>query len=105
MKNIKDKKIAIVGGGPGGLTLARILQMHGADVTVYERDISKDARAQGATLDLHHDSGLKALREAGLMDAFKANYRPRADKLRIVDKHGNIMMEDNDKECGQEERF
>ena len=32
---IDNKKIAIVGGGPGGLTLARLLQKNGADVTVY----------------------------------------------------------------------
>jgi len=35
MKAIKDKEIAIIGGGPGGLTLARLLQMNGADVKVY----------------------------------------------------------------------
>ena len=69
MNNIEDKNIAIVGAGPGGLTLARLLQMNGADVKVYERDINKDARAKGATLDLHEESGLKALQEAGLMEA------------------------------------
>ena len=105
MNNIKNKKIAIVGGGPGGLTLARILQMRNADVTVYERDPHKDARAQGATLDLHHESGLRALAEAGLMEAFKANYRPGADKTRIVDKHGNIVMEDNHKDEGPVEAY
>src|SRR5262245_25157216 len=105
MSTVKNKKIAIVGGGPGGLTLARILQMKNANVTVYERDPGKDARAQGATLDLHYDSGLKALREAGLMDAFKANYRPGADRLSIIDKHANVLMEDNEKETSAEERF
>ncbi|PWV51800.1 NAD(P)/FAD-dependent oxidoreductase [Chitinophaga sp. S165] len=105
MSTIKNKKIAIVGGGPGGLTLARILQMKDADVKVYERDPGKDARAQGATLDLHYDSGLRALREAGLMDAFKANYRPGADRLSIVDKHANVLMEDDEKETGAQERF
>lgn len=100
MSILKNKKIAIVGGGPGGLTLARILQMRNADVKVYERDPGKDARAQGATLDLHYESGLKALREAGLIEAFKANYRPGADKLRVTDKHANIIMEDEDREYG-----
>jgi len=94
MKLLRDKKIAIVGGGPGGLTLARLLQMNGANVKVYERDEHKDARAKGATLDLHEESGLKALREAGLMDAFNVNYRPGADKLRIVDQNGNIRFDD-----------
>jgi 2-polyprenyl-6-methoxyphenol hydroxylase-like FAD-dependent oxidoreductase len=98
MSTIKNKKIAIVGGGPGGLTLARLLQMNGADVKVYERDINKDARMQGATLDLHEESGLKALREAGLMEAFNANYRPGADKVRIIDKHAHILFDDHKSE-------
>jgi len=94
-KLIKDKEIAIVGGGPGGLTLARLLQMNGADVKVYERDADRNSRAQGATLDLHEESGLAALREADLMNEFWANYRPGADKVRIVDKSGHIVMEDS----------
>jgi 2-polyprenyl-6-methoxyphenol hydroxylase-like FAD-dependent oxidoreductase len=95
MNLLKNKTIAIVGGGPGGLTLARLLQMKGAAVTVYERDRNKDARMPGATLDLHEESGLKALQEAGLMDAFRANYRPGADKLRLVDRHANILFDDD----------
>lgn len=94
MSTIKNKKIAIVGGGPGGLTLARLLQMNGAEVKVYERDLHKDARAKGATLDLHDESGLRALREAGLMEAFMANYRPGADRMSIMDKNANIVMEE-----------
>lgn len=101
MNMIKNKTIAIVGGGPGGLTLARLLQTKGATVKVYERDIHKEVRVQGATLDLHDDSGLKAIREAGLMDAFKANYRPGADKMRIVDKHAAILL-DEDINAGNE---
>src|ERR1700748_3007663 len=95
MNNIEDKNIAIIGGGPGGLTLARLLQMNGADVKVYERDVNRYVRVQGATLDLHDESGLKALRKAGLMDDFKANYRPGADRMRITDKSANIVFEDS----------
>ncbi len=95
MNLIKNIQIAIVGCGPGGLTLARLLQTKGASVKVYERDHNSDARAKGATLDLHDESGLKAIREAGLMAEFMANYRPGADHLRIVNKNGNIVIEDN----------
>jgi 2-polyprenyl-6-methoxyphenol hydroxylase-like FAD-dependent oxidoreductase len=95
MNNIQDKKIAIVGGGPGGLTLARLLQMNGADVNVYERDEHANARPKGATLDLHDESGLRALREAGLMDEFNANYRPGADLMHLMDMHGNSILEEN----------
>jgi len=95
MNAIQNKKIAIVGAGPGGLTLARLLQMNGADVKVYERDIDKDARPKGATLDLHEESGLAALHEAGLMEAFMANYRPGADRMRVMDRHANIIHDDS----------
>jgi 2-polyprenyl-6-methoxyphenol hydroxylase-like FAD-dependent oxidoreductase len=96
MNNIKNKKIAIIGAGPGGLTLARLLQMDGFNVNVYERDTDENARPKGATLDLHEESGLAALQEAKLMDAFMENYRPGADRTRIVDQHGHIVFEDND---------
>lgn len=95
---LQNKKIAIVGGGPGGLTLARLLQLKGADVTVYERDFSQDARVQGAIVDLHFDSGLKVIEAAGLMDAFKASYMPDADKYRMVDKDGNICIDEHNSE-------
>lgn len=95
MNIIKNKKIAIVGGGPGGLTLARLLQKKGAEVKVYERDVNKHVRVQGATLDLHEESGLAALDAAGLMEAFKANYRPGADKMRITDKNAHIRLDES----------
>lgn len=101
MNTIKNKTIAIVGGGPGGLTLARLLQMNGVTVKVYERDTHKDARPKGATLDLHYESGLRALREAGLMDAFNVNYRPGADRLHIFDKDAKLVLADNSDKPGE----
>ncbi len=92
---IANKRIAIIGGGPGGLTLARLLQMNGADVTVYERDRNRHGRVQGATLDLHHDSGLKALRAAGLMEQFAAAYRPGAERMRIAGKDGTVVLDEH----------
>lgn len=90
------KKIAIVGGGPGGLTLARLLQVKGyTSVKVYERDMNKEARVQGATLDLHEESGLAALQEGLLMEPFIANYRPGADKIRIMNKDGHIIADEH----------
>jgi 2-polyprenyl-6-methoxyphenol hydroxylase-like FAD-dependent oxidoreductase len=85
-----NKKIAIIGGGPGGLTLARLLQLKGITVNVYERDINSSARVQGAIVDLHYESGLKVIEKAGLMDAFKAHYMKGANQYRIVDKHATI---------------
>lgn len=93
---LNHKQIAIIGGGPGGLTLARLLQRKGLDVKVYERDKDGSVRQQGATLDLHYDSGLKALRECGLMEEFIKNYRPGADRLTITDKNAVVHFAEAD---------
>ena len=92
---LQNKEIAIIGGGPGGLTLARLLQLKGVNVKVYERDFGKEARVQGAIVDLHFESGLKVMEAADLMDAFKANYMPGADKFRMVDKDAKILMDEH----------
>ncbi len=92
---IQDKKIAIIGGGPGGLTLARLLQLKAANVKVYERDVNATVRIQGGALDLHTESGLAALAKAGLMDEFKINYRPGADLFRIVDSQAIIHADEH----------
>lgn len=89
---IKNKKIAIIGGGPVGLTTARILQINGADVTVYERDINAQARTSGGTLDIHSDSGQKAIQKADLMDVFYKYARPTGEKM--ADMHGNITSDE-----------
>ncbi len=91
MSALEGKKIAVVGGGPGGLTLARLLQQMNAQVSVYERDQSRSARVQGSALDLHEDSGLAALEAAGLIDAFWASHRPDLDRLRLTDADGRIL--------------
>ncbi|WP_375437324.1 FAD-dependent oxidoreductase [uncultured Hymenobacter sp.] len=92
---LQNMQIAIVGGGPGGLALARLLQLRGTSVHVYERDCHRHVRVQGATLDLHHDSGLAALHQAGLLAAFQAAYRPGADRLRVTDQHATLVLDDH----------
>lgn len=100
---LKNKQIAIIGGGPGGLTLAKLLQLQGVEVKVYERDDNKDARVQGSPLDLHDESGLAALKKAGLLDAFKANFMRGADKTLIMDAETKVFF--NDHEHKVEENF
>lgn len=90
---LANKRIAIVGGGPSGLTLARLLQMNGGNVTLYELDASPTARDQGGELDLHEDSGQIAIRRAGLMEQFAKVSRPEAQVSRVYDKHGGLHME------------
>ncbi|KAM5543497.1 hypothetical protein V8D89_002748 [Ganoderma adspersum] len=85
-------RIAIIGGGPAGLTLLITLHRRGIPATVYEREPSIDSRAHlGGMLDLGHDSGQRALRENGLGEIFAQNSRPEADAFRICDPEGNIL--------------
>lgn len=95
---LENKQVAIIGGGPGGLTLARLLQQQGVHVKVYERDTDQYVRQQGATLDLHFESGLKALEEAGLMEEFKKNFRPGAEWVTITDNNAVTHYTERDNE-------
>jgi len=93
---LNDRQIAIVGGGPAGLTLARLLQQEGLQVKLYERDVNKDARVQGSPLDMHEGSGLAAIEKAGLMKDFKKTFRPGADRKIIADKRASILFSDHE---------
>lgn len=83
--------IAIVGAGPGGTTLARLLLDAGFSVCVYERDASVDARPQGGSLDLRPDSGQRAIDKADLGAAFKGLSREEAKAFRMVSSAGEEM--------------
>ena len=87
---LKNKQIAIIGGGPVGLTMARLLQQKGADVTVYERDKDAQARIWGGTLDLHENTGQKTMKKAGLPDSYYALAKPMGRSL--ADEQGNVFF-------------
>jgi 2-polyprenyl-6-methoxyphenol hydroxylase-like FAD-dependent oxidoreductase len=85
-------RIAVVGGGLGGLSLARVLHRHGLPAVVYERDPGSAARSQGGSLDLHPESGQRALAEAGLLEEFWSIARPEGEELRILDPSGTVLV-------------
>ncbi|KAI1289130.1 hypothetical protein EDD11_009350 [Mortierella claussenii] len=91
--------IAIIGAGVAGLTLARVLQVHGIHSTIFELDTFVHSRDQGGTLDLHIESGQAALHAAGLFSKFQGYLRSDAQENRILDKHGvihlHVKSEDN----------
>lgn len=95
--------IAIIGGGPGGLTLARILHLHGIRTTVFERDAHPLARPQGGSLDMHPGSGLRALQLAGLHDAFDALARYGDQGNRAYAPDGSLLFEDANPDGDQPE--
>lgn len=90
----KHPQIAIIGGGPAGLTAAVILHRHGLAVRVYESDGARTSRTQGGTLDLHEDKGQIALRHAGLLDQFRAIARHDDQESRNVDPFSGAVQKD-----------
>jgi 2-polyprenyl-6-methoxyphenol hydroxylase-like FAD-dependent oxidoreductase len=86
--------ITIVGAGLGGLTLARVLHVHGIASVVYDADASPTARHQGGMLDMHAESGLMALRAAGLHAEFGRLLLPEGDATRVLDKHATVLMDE-----------
>ncbi|MFF1544329.1 FAD-dependent oxidoreductase [Streptomyces sp. NPDC058291] len=87
------QRIAVVGGGPGGLTFARVLHRYGYPVAVLERDPTPDARPPGGMLDLHEGLGQLALAKAGLRAGFQALSRPEGQAMRILDTDGTVLRD------------
>lgn len=88
-----DSRIGIVGGGPGGLLLARLLGQRGMSVTVFERDAHAEERPQGGSLDLHEETGQRAMRMAGLEAAFIDAARPEDQGDRLYDETGRLLLD------------
>jgi len=87
---LKNKKVAIIGAGPVGLTMARLLQQEGTDVTVYERDKDAQTRIWGGTLDLHKSSGQEVMKKAGLLDSYYHLSLPMG--INFADENGTVMF-------------
>ncbi len=86
-------RIAVVGGGPAGLTFARVLHGRGHAVAVLEREPGPDARPPGGTLDLHEGLGQLALEKAGLLAEFQALSRPEGQAMRILAPDGSVLRD------------
>jgi 2-polyprenyl-6-methoxyphenol hydroxylase-like FAD-dependent oxidoreductase len=85
--------ITIAGAGLGGLTLARVLHIHGIPVTVYDADASAEARTQGGQLDLHEHNGQRALEIAGLTQEYRSIIHAGGGAQRVLDQQGAVLAE------------
>ena len=92
--------VTIIGAGLGGLTLARVLHVHGVAATIYEAEPSPEARTQGGQLDLHEYNGQLALAAAGLTEEFHSIIHIGGEASRVVDRHTTALLEEPDDGTG-----
>ncbi|KAK5114041.1 hypothetical protein LTR85_010347 [Meristemomyces frigidus] len=84
--------IAIIGAGPSGLTLGRLLELANISYIIFERDAPPKAGPERTgTLDIHAEDGQLALREAGLMDEFRKIARYDTPTI-LADSTGKVAI-------------
>lgn len=95
--------IAIVGAGPAGLTLGVLLHNKRIPFTIFERRqrfTDEELAKPAGSLDLHEESGLAALREAGLYDEFKTLIDDCTEAQRIANWKGEVIYAEDDDQDG-----
>ncbi len=88
---LKNLRVAIVGGGYGGASAAKALSLLGADVTVYEQ--AREIREVGAGIGLR-PSSMDQFRQWGIFDAI-ADVTSASDYFEILTADGHTIMKDS----------
>jgi 2-polyprenyl-6-methoxyphenol hydroxylase-like FAD-dependent oxidoreductase len=101
-------RIAIVGGGPGGLTLGVLLHKHNIPFTIFElreRPTEQDFSQPSGSLDLHEESGLAALKACGICDEAMSLTGDCTEEQKVADRYGNIIYQDDGGERNRPEIY
>ncbi|GAD96305.1 salicylate hydroxylase [Paecilomyces variotii No. 5] len=87
-------RIAIVGGGPAGLTMGGLLHKHRIPFTIFElrpKPTDEQLDQPSGMLDLHEESGLAAIRECGLHDEFVPLTGECTEDFIVADRDGKVL--------------
>lgn len=90
-------RIGVVGGGPSGLALAKLLHQRGFPATVHElrsKPTQQELDRPSGVLDLHEESGLKVVRECGLWHGFQAAVGDCSECMRVMNSRGDLLHTD-----------
>jgi 2-polyprenyl-6-methoxyphenol hydroxylase-like FAD-dependent oxidoreductase len=96
--NTGGLRVAIIGGGLGGLCLAQSLKTAGVSVAVYERDSAADARPQGTRLHIN-PTGSAALRSClpeDVFELFKFTSGRYGATFTVLNKDLHVLAETHD---------
>ncbi|KAJ3229796.1 hypothetical protein HDU81_005001 [Chytriomyces hyalinus] len=94
-------RIAIIGGGPGGLTLAALLHKQQVSFTLYDlrpRPSAEEMAKVSGSLDMHAESGLAAIEALGIMAEFTALTGECSEATRIANHRAEILYAENDED-------
>jgi 2-polyprenyl-6-methoxyphenol hydroxylase-like FAD-dependent oxidoreductase len=90
-------RIAIVGGGPSGLTIGLLLHKRGVPFTIFElrsKPSGEELSLPAGVLDLHKESGLSVIRELDLLAEFGLLTGDCTESTIIANKEGHVIYMD-----------